>query len=144
MKTPWTPTSAQVEPAGELGEGGGEQAVDVGGGFQPLPQAGQDLVRLVPAPVEVEELGDEGSGAAGGAHPVSVLRGDQRLVRHVQADHVRFPRRQLEGDVAGPPMLAIPKTALSNAMCFFIAASTSLSWLLLLWPLIGSQLPPIR
>ena len=49
---------AQVQPGSELGDGGVHQAVDVGGGFQPLAQVGEDLVGLVPAAVD-----DAGDGA---------------------------------------------------------------------------------
>ena len=43
---------AQVQPGTELGDHGVQQPVDVGGGFQVLAQAGQDLVGLVPAAVD--------------------------------------------------------------------------------------------
>ena len=43
---------AQVQPGGELGDRGVQQPVDVGGGFQVLAEAGQDLIRLVPPAVD--------------------------------------------------------------------------------------------
>jgi hypothetical protein len=68
---------AQVQAGGELGDGGVEQAVDVGGGFQPLAQIGQNLVRLVPA--AVDDAGDR--ALQGFAQRDEQQRGDGRRER---------------------------------------------------------------